>query len=131
MVNWVSPKFLTAFLTIKGRIQEARRSFCHFYLSEVPKLWQLTHFSWGNIWFESFALCKIIDLLQLPPVYVEENVLLQQSVRGIFWTDLLWVGPISSPQTLYLRILLFMMYRQFISKINLGPLFIYSYSSFQ
>ena len=34
---------------------------------KTPKLLRTTHFSWGKIWFEKFAPCKRIDILQLWP----------------------------------------------------------------
>ena len=31
---------------------------------KTPKLLRFTHFSWGKIWFENFAPCKNIDIMQ-------------------------------------------------------------------
>ena len=124
MVNCVSPKFLTVFLTTKGQSQGAEGPYVIFinlkcqnwsynlssvqFVCRPPKLSQVTHFSWGNIWFENFALCKRIDLLQLAPVYCRGECTTPAECEGDFldrsimaWTHLLIPDPLFTHTLIY------------------------------
>ena len=62
-------------LGVKSLVEHAKLK------NQVPKLLQFTRFSWCKIWFEGFASCKRIDILQLCPW--PQKILKTNPLKGI------------------------------------------------